>query len=834
MTTTTIKATMTTRSSALLLALGLCALPACDGPVVGGDPVDVVDAGGDATPPDATPSDATPSDTGPVDTTPPPPHPALEGTTPASFVVSPGVETVTVTGAEPDDQLTLYDADGARLVTLIADEHGQAHFAYLPAEHEVLELSETASPEVVKTGTIVPPGDAYVIRRDTVDPPEASAAFRVLDVHDVPDPSAYEGQPLEGINFGLFGLGAGQTEDDGFNYITMRDGVRLSAMVRLPDPLIWGDGPYPTVVEYSGYSPSNPRGPDAGSRIATLLGIASVGVNMRGTGCSGGVFDVFSPAQHADGYDVIEVVARQPWVLHGHVGMIGLSYSGITQLYTARTRPPSLAAITPQSVIADSWQQLWPGGIYNDGFTRQWLEERDREAAPDGQSWTAQRVAAGDEVCEAHQRLRNQNIAFEQFFRSLEFFPAQAADRSLPLLVDEIDVPVYLTGAFQDEQTGPQFAEMLDRFTGVPSARFTLYNGRHPDGYSPLAIARWWEFIELYVGRRVPRMPAFVRDLAGPEFGNEFDSPGLSLEPDRFAGFEADDYAGALAWDESLPPVRVLFESGAGGEDPGAPAARFEASFTAWPPPEATTTALFLAPDGALAPEPPDAAHVEGYRHDPDAGDETFFGPKGYQLLVRLWDIDWTEFPAGATLSYVTPPLEEDLVTAGPGHVALWIGSDADDVHVQVTISEVRPDDTEYLVQSGWHRVGHRGEDPTQSVGARVGYTFAEADFAPLEAGELVATKVPLPSFAHAFRAGSRLRLVIATPGRNHGTWEFANPDYGDAEVHHRVSFGPDTPSAVHLTVIDGIDVPEELPPCPGLRGQPCRAYAPSENSPAE
>ena len=29
----------------------------------------------------------------------------------------------------------------------------------------------------------------------------------------------------------------------------------------------------------------------------------------------GGVFDVFSPAQSADGYDVIETVARQSWAL---------------------------------------------------------------------------------------------------------------------------------------------------------------------------------------------------------------------------------------------------------------------------------------------------------------------------------------------------------------------------------------------------------------------------------------------------------------------------------------------------------------------------------------
>ena len=59
---------------------------------------------------------------------------------------------------------------------------------------------------------------------------------------------------------------------------------------------------------------------------------------MRGTGCSGGAFDFFEPLQSLDGYDVIETIARQPWVLHHKVGMMGISYGGISQLFTAADR----------------------------------------------------------------------------------------------------------------------------------------------------------------------------------------------------------------------------------------------------------------------------------------------------------------------------------------------------------------------------------------------------------------------------------------------------------------------------------------------------------------
>src|SRR5690606_12140247 len=208
------------------------------------------------------------------------------------------------------------------------------------------------------------------------------------------------------------------------------------------------------------------------------------------TGCSGGVFDVFNTAQAADGYDVVEIVARQPWVLHGRPGMVGLSYSGITQLYTAAARPPHLAAATPQPVIADPWLQAWPGGIYNSGFTRQWIRQRTAQAAPGGTSWVQRRIDAGDDICAAHQALRAQNPDFEALTRGLDRYTPTAAARDLRQLVRRVEVPTFITGAFQDEQTGPQFTAMLDDFDSAAALRVGLWNGRHPDGYGPAKIGR--------------------------------------------------------------------------------------------------------------------------------------------------------------------------------------------------------------------------------------------------------------------------------------------------------------------------------------------------------
>jgi hypothetical protein len=251
---------------------------------------------------------------------------------PPDFTVRPGVEVVTVLDARPRAPLALRDAQGNALLTLLADSEGLAHFSHVPAEHVTLD-TEGGLLVTLAEGSVLEPGDGYAIYDETSDPPEWSGTFSVLAVDDLPDTSLYDRQSIDGENVTLIG----QEDDpqDGFQYIEMRDGTLLSAKVRLPDPLLFGEGPYPTVIEYSGYSPSRPdrRGP--GLLLASALGSATVGVNMRGTGCSGGVFDVFNRAQHADGYDVVEAVARQDWVMHNEVGMIGLSYPGISQLFVA-------------------------------------------------------------------------------------------------------------------------------------------------------------------------------------------------------------------------------------------------------------------------------------------------------------------------------------------------------------------------------------------------------------------------------------------------------------------------------------------------------------------
>lgn len=725
--------------------------------------------------------------------------------------VSPGVETVTISGATPGSHLRLEKADGTPVVTLVADPAGNAHVAFVPNEHQVLATVEDVA-AAIGGGEVLEPGE-YTVVDLSQDPPTRFGPIHVLAVDEHPDPSLYD-----------------QEISEGFGYLRVRDGVLLSVMVRFPNQDLFGPPPWPTVVEYSGYGPSNPDKPQPGTLIASMLGFAVVGVNMRGTGCSGGIFDVFSPAQSADGYDVIETVARQPWVAHNRVGMVGLSYPGISQLFVAATCPPSLAAITPLSVIDDLWRQQWPGGTYNSGFTRAWLAQRDVETKVGGQAWDQARIDAGDEICAQNQRARTLNMDFERFGRAIDSFRPALEARRIANAIDRINVPVYLTGSWQDEQTGSRFALMLDQFHSAPTVRFTMFNGHHPDGYSPMVISRWFEFLSFYVARRVPKVPELIRMFAPSQFAEHFGYT-QEIEEDRFGDLEH-DFDAALARYEAEPPVRILFESGAAGDVRGAPGARWEMTAEKFPPPGCEVRSWWFGPMGSLADERTAEQSTDSYRDDPDAGGICYAMTEVFDDFIKpTVPIEWTHFDDDRCLAYETQPLTEAMTIMGQGHVDLWLRPGTPDTAVQATLTEIRPDGMEVRLQCGWHRPVHRREDPGRSDHVRVDYTFSPEDRQPLAVGEWVRFRIPIMPVAHLVRRGSRLRCTISTPGRDHPFWCFENPTEPDAV--HGVGIGGEHASRLVLPILDGVDHPSDHPPADSLRGQPSRPARPIVNSPA-
>ncbi len=700
---------------------------------------------------------------------------------PATFTVRPGTEQVAVLEAEPGTELTVTGPDGGT-ATGVVDEQGSLLFRSLA------------------------PGDGYVLTSAT----EQSEPFAIADPADHPDAAWYTSQT--------------KLPEGGFGYITTRDGTTLSANIVLPGPA--DQGPYPTVVEYSGYQPSDPGSADF-AQIYTTLGFAYVGVNMRGTGCSGGSFRFFETVQSLDGYDVIETVAAQPWALDNEVGMVGISYPGISQLFVAATVPPSLAAITPLSVLDDSFRAtLYPGGLLNTGFAVEWTQARVDQARPYGQGWEQGRVDGGDTECEANQQLRLQNPDLVAEIRDNPYYPTELGDSLAPIpFVDRITAPVFLAGAWQDEQTGGHFPAMLDRFTNAKDLFVTLVNGGHTESLSPSVMQRYVEFLQLYVAKQVPTM-AGANQVAPILGGLIFASPEAPAFTDRYAGMTYDD---ALADYEAEPQVRVLLEQGAAdGYSPGAPVARAVLEYDQWPVPDAVATTWSLDGNGALSDTAPTAPGEASYTADPTALPATYYSGSGSDIWKAGAPYEWKALPDGTGLGFVSAPLADDTLVVGGGSVDLWISATTPDTDLEVTITEVRPDGKEIYVQSGWLRASERALDDAASTALQPVQTFLEVDAAPLPEGEFTPVRIALFPVAHAFRAGSRLRLTIDAPGNNRPVWVFESISAGEQVT---VGFDADRPSRLVLPVVAGATVPQPAPPaCGALRAQPCRDWVPAVN----
>src|SRR5262249_44097533 len=160
----------------------------------------------------------------------------------------------------------------------------------------------------------------------------------------------------------------------------------------------------------------------------TAAGYAVVGVNMRGSGCSGGAFNLMEQLVALDGYDAIQTIAAQSWA--GNIAMADKSWPGLSQLYVAATRPPALKAIEPGAPVVDFYRDLvYPGGIENVGFAQAWASARDTDEAFPSTNPSVTNVTDGidnpaiatdddDPVCLENQKLRGENVNTQAAFHA--------------------------------------------------------------------------------------------------------------------------------------------------------------------------------------------------------------------------------------------------------------------------------------------------------------------------------------------------------------------------------------------------------------------------------
>jgi hypothetical protein len=547
-------------------------------------------------------------------------------------------------------------------------------------------------------------------------------------------------------------------------YIELPDGVQLAYTAVYPN-----DGqPHPTLMEYSGYNPgSEPDQPYIDRYVPK--GYAFIGVNLRGTGCSGGTFDFFEPQQGLDGKFVIdEFIPTRPWS-NGDVAMIGKSYPGITQLFVAEERPVHLKAIAPGHFYGDIYRDVaYPGGIVNYSFAALWAFVA--QPTP-GRGSAAEAIAAGDTTCAANVAQHEvTNLRYNAFIQAQEhpFDDDLTRERSPITRVEDIDVPIFTAIAWQDEQVGPREVHLLERLD-VPYWAI-LTGGDHGMYRTETSLA----LLDAYLDH-------FLKGLDN----------GFELNPHVMVWWEAQKESRAPTWVTGL---------------------------TSWPP-AATAKRLYLGAGGSLNDSAPGGGRPDPYVYP--AGSQGIGNPRyGSSSLpdVYLWPLK--PLP-GAAVAYTSAPFTEDTVLLGSASVDLWLASTAPDTDLQVTLTEIRPDGQEMYVQKGWLRASHRAEDAAASTELRPVQTHAMDDYEPLVPGTPTPMRIEIFPFGHVIRAGSKVRVWIEAPTLLPELWGFAflpipavNLVYHDAEH----------PSSLVLPVVNGVPLGSPgFPECGSLIRQPCR-----------
>lgn len=512
-------------------------------------------------------------------------------------------------------------------------------------------------------------------------------------------------------------------------YVQVSDGTSIALNIQSPQRPAPVDG-WPTIIEIDGYGggsvPRSPASPVFGDN-----NYATVHMSLRGTGCSGGKFDLFDRRSSLDGVEIIEWIAKQTWS-NKKVAIWGHSYSGLTGWLVGSLRPRPLVAMSVSGLIDDLYRGIvYMGGVSNLGFPLIWTGAY--RPAADYRDGRLAALQTGDATCAANQAGRVPpdvlDDAIVNGVGSLGEDNQWWASHSTITYLDGINVPIHIVQTYQDEQTGPRGANLLwqrldERRPDLPK-RLLLTNGVHSTNVNPPEVHN----------DRIDWLDCYVRNECSAEI----------LDPNK--------------------RVKVLWEMRAVGNTLKSNGVTTDSD---WPLTQTVWTRYFFGADGALSTvqpsvEQPGDAYVSGSKR---AGAWTYLGGAGESN--RGAEVTTANLPD--ELRYDTGTLTSDLAVAGPINVTLYASATSADTEFYVEMNDVDPLGNVTRLQRGMLKASHREIDEYQTD-----YNSAKEIIRPYNPHTNTMTKLLTPGtvykfeievfpLGHVFRAGHKLLLRVTTP----------------------------------------------------------------------
>jgi hypothetical protein len=484
---------------------------------------------------------------------------------------------------------------------------------------------------------------------------------------------------------------------------TMRDGVRLSADVYLPDD----ETAAPAILVRTPYDNTRPDFVSVARRF-TAHGYPFVIQDTRGRGDSDGVFTPWLD-DFDDGYDTVAWVAAQDWC-NGKVGMLGGSYMAWVQWTAAARKPPHLAAM----VTAGSpgrWFRDWPyrfGALWAEDYV-EWVNRVS------GRSHQSQNLIDWNDLhAHRHPRAMDRTLGrpMPHWQECLDHTTLDEFWQRLAITgYEEMDLPVlHITGWFDGCAPG-EFHHYHQMVAHSPAFRD-----------QSLLVGAWGHGGACTTGQAIE---------GALDLGSEasIDLPAVWLTWfDRWLR----DVAG-----EPMPPVRYFAMGANAWRDADA-----------WPPSDATARSLYLTADGSLTTEAPATPSSRSFAYDPadpTPGMEPLssepladWSPRDLAFLERRSDV----------LVYTSEQIEAPLEIAGPVHLHVQASSSAVDTDFAAILADVDPDGRSYFVSHGILRAPFR-----ESL----------SDPAPLVPGERYTLPIEMADLGHVVLPGHRLRLIVSS-----------------------------------------------------------------------
>lgn len=586
------------------------------------------------------------------------------------------------------------------------------------------------------------------------------------------------------------------TMPDGITYVTLPDGVRIALRVVYPPGFANAKGrKWPALFNMDGYGGANDPNDDE-FKYQSSADYVVVYASIRGTGCSGGHFKLFSWQSAIDGREIIDRwIARQSWS-NGRVGIFGHSYSGITGLFVAETQPRHLVATAVSGLVGDLYRDLlYMGGVPNMGFPVLWAQllRPEEEMSANGS------YVAKDSICRADMAQHDGTDlvvppkTLLNIYTNHEDIPTSWAARRSPIdRLGDINRPIWIGQQYEDEQTGPRAGVWIWQHlpTFVP-ARLVLTNGVHTTNHllngDRLAWLNCW-VIQAGKGCRghlaARRSVELAYEATGPDTPWQEDSLGPTLRTTDF-------------------PV------------PGTDWQRF-----------------YLLANHTLSSNPGSSSGKVTYLSTTAGRESTGDLALGNGALSGDSALSDALFTQGPDEARWTMAFSRKTVVAGPADLTLWATSTAanTDFFVSVMDEDLKTGQLTDIEQ-GLLRASFRAVSTTESERVQSGpfkgqiywpyHPFVSPK--PITPGRPFEAQVLIYPFAHVFYPGHALVLQVQAPPVSDplSAWYLFGTDQPPAL--NSILDSPGHRSSVLLPILD--PTPTTLaraPGCGDLVGEPC------------